>query len=466
MASDSKVVGGIITGEIPKIIRERQSQDYKIMHYRMIKNQILDFDLWPSKFLPIIYVDGNSYYKDGQQYTRSFIHEARDAQKFINYVGSEIAAEIKNRRREQWIGTPDNVVGNEQMWRNPEQQIGILIAKPDPKTGQLPQKAQPWDISQQLLAQFERGGQDIKEILGFHEEQAGQESNAQSGVAIKNRQIAGSMSAYVYFDNLNQAIEQAGRCVLDLLPAVYDEERHVVVSKANGVTQSIILNQKQDDGTVQNVIERGDFDIEIDTGPSFAVQKDVALQFMMQLLQVPPDSPVFPLIVDLIAKNLDVQFMPQIVERLQTLVPPQILAKEKGEPPPPPQPNPQEQAQQQQQQMAQQEMQLKQQDMQIKQAQMQDRSEELQIRKQKHEMDKVQMAFDAHKLAADIEADKSYNELEKQKLVLEAHKISKSLEDSHHDREMDMHKLNQEHVHKMMDIDSDMHLAKQKPAKE
>ena len=33
---------------------------------------------------------------------KSFIHEARDAQKFINYVGSEVAAEIKNRRREQW----------------------------------------------------------------------------------------------------------------------------------------------------------------------------------------------------------------------------------------------------------------------------------------------------------------------------------------------------------------------------
>jgi len=55
----------------------------------------------------IIFVDGDSNFINGQQYTRSFIHEAKDAQKFVNYVGSEIAAEIKNRRREQWIGTPD-----------------------------------------------------------------------------------------------------------------------------------------------------------------------------------------------------------------------------------------------------------------------------------------------------------------------------------------------------------------------
>ena len=66
-----------------------QTQDYKIMHYRLIQNQIIDFAEWPSKYLPIVYVDGDSYYIEGRQYTKSFIHRrARDAQKFINYVGS------------------------------------------------------------------------------------------------------------------------------------------------------------------------------------------------------------------------------------------------------------------------------------------------------------------------------------------------------------------------------------------
>src|SRR5258708_12933308 len=122
------------------------------MRKRLIKERIIEISEWTSKHLPIIFVDGNSEFIEGRQYTKSFIHEGRDAQKFINYVGSEIATEIKNRRREQWIGTPDNIIGQEQQWRNPELQAGILMAKPDPVTKQMPQKMPAWHVSPQLMA--------------------------------------------------------------------------------------------------------------------------------------------------------------------------------------------------------------------------------------------------------------------------------------------------------------------------
>ena len=120
LADSSEIVGDIIRKSIPTIVGERMSKDYKVRQYVLTQNQIIEFTDWPSKYLPIIFVDGDSNFINGQQYTRSFIHEAKDSQKFVNYVGSEIAAEIKNRRREQWMGTPDNILGNEQMWRNPE----------------------------------------------------------------------------------------------------------------------------------------------------------------------------------------------------------------------------------------------------------------------------------------------------------------------------------------------------------
>lgn len=422
IAESSEVVGGIILNEIPMIVDKRQTQDYKVMHYRLIQNQIIDYTEWPSKQLPIIFVDGDSHFIEGRQYTRSFIHEARDAQKFINYVGSEVAAEVKNRRREQWIGTPDNILGYEQMWRNPELQNGILIAKPDPKTGMLPQKMNAWELSQTLLAQYQRGTMDIKEILGFHEELEGQESNAQSGVAIANRQIAGSMSAYVYFDNLNQAIEQGGRVVLDLLPAVYsDEDRHVIISKQNGKTQSLILNQHLPDGSVQNEMSAGEYDIEIDTGPSFAVQKNIALQFLQQTVQANPQ--VFSLIADLWAKNLDVQFMPQLVERLQTMVPPNILAKENGEPPPPPPPPTPE-------------MQMMQQEMQLKQGQMQERAADLKLRQQRHQLDQIEM-------------------------IMRAREMQQKAQSEQADRDIELHKGEQDYSVKLAGILADLHKSEQ-----
>jgi hypothetical protein len=388
-SKENEAIRQELEGRMPEIINERKTEDYRIKHYRLIKDKIIEFAEWPSKYLPIIFVDGDSYYIDGQQYTRSFIRNAKDAQRFLNYLGSEIAGQIKSNRREQWVVTPDNIKGFEQIWRNPELQMGALQANPDKATGQLPIKVPPSEIPQSLLAHYQRATQDIKEIIGFFEANEGSESNEVSGIAVQTRAIQGSMAASVYFDNLNRAIEQGGRVVLDLLPTIYDTERNIVVTKRDGETKSLTINKNLPDNSTQNALTRGDFDIEIDTGPSFAVQKAQALQMFIQLVQANPQ--VFPLVADLIAKNLDMQYMPQVVDRLKTLVPEQILAKEEGRPPSPPKPNPQQQMMAMQQQLAQQ--------------QLMERAQELKIRQEKHELEKAKLALDAQKMMADMKID-------------------------------------------------------------
>lgn len=414
--TEDSITGEIVIREIPKIVGERQTQDYRIMHYRMIRDRIIDFSEWPSRQLPILFVDGDSYYVEGRQYTKSFIHEARDAQKLLNYSRSETAAELKNRRREQWMGTPDNIIGNEQQWRNPETQQGILIAKPDPKTGMMPQKMPAWDISQGLFATSSASGQDIREILGFSENEEIQGRDI-SGKARRERKLEGSMSAAVFFSNLNQAIEQSGRIVSDLLPYIFEEneERHFVITKRDGKSESIIINQREDDKVVNQIV-KGEYDIEIDVGPSFAIQKEIALEFLQQTLQAFPQA--FPLIADLWAKNLDVQFMPQISERFKTMVPPEIVAKEEGKPLPPKQPSPQEM-------MIQQEMQNKQQEI-------MERAEELRIRQEKHELEKAELMMKAREMQSKgvREAQSSQTEMTKANLDFQA-KIAKILADMH-----------------------------------
>jgi hypothetical protein len=287
-------------------------------------------------------------------------------------------------------------VGYEQDWRNPELQMGILRAKPDPKTGVIPTKQQAWDLSPALLQNFQRGSQDIREILGFTEQEQVQ-GRDMSGKARRERKLEGSMSAYVYFDNLNQSIEQAGRCVLDLLPVVYgQDERNVVISKADGKTQDVTLNKQMPDGSIENELSAGDYDIEIDTGPSFAIQRDVALEFMQQTIANNPQ--IFPLIADLWAGNLDIEQMPLIKERLTNLVPKEILAKEKGEQPPPKQPNPQEM-------MMQMEMQSKQAELKNKMAEVQLKAEKLKLDQEQAQLDKAELLLKAKKLQDDAQLD-------------------------------------------------------------
>jgi hypothetical protein len=392
------------------------------MQYRMIRDKIVDFSEWPSKQLPIIYVDGDSYYIEGRQYTKSFVHDARDSQKLLNYARSETAAELKNRRREQWIGTPDNIIGYEQQWRNPETQNGILMARPDPKTGAMPMKMPAWDVSQGLFMTSQSATQDMREVIGFSENEQPQADI--SGRARRERKLEGSMASYVFFDNLNQAMAQGGRIVNDVLPYIVgDDERHMSVSRKNGKNESILLNERKDN-KILNRIQKGDFDVEIDTGASFAVQKEIALEFLQQTLQAFPQA--FPLIADLWAKNLDVQFMEQITERFKTLVPPEVLAKEEGREPPPKQPSPQDQMMAMQQQMAQQKMQLDAQ-------QLAERAENLKLSKKRHELEEAELMMRAHEMKEkmNIERDKMSAEGEKSnmdfvteiaKIVADAHK--------------------------------------------
>ena len=281
---------------------------------------------------------------------------------------------------------------------------------------------------------------DIREILGMSEaENTG--SRDISGNAKRERKLDVSMSSYVYFDNLNQAIEQCGRIVLDLLPVIAgDDERPMMINKKDGTTQQVMINQKQDDGSVLNRIETGEFDVEIDTGPSFAVQKEIALEMFAQTLQAFPQA--FPLIADLWAANLDIQFCPQIKERFKTLVPPEILAKESGQPAQPKPPSPQDQAMQMQTQLAQAELQLKQQ-------QVQERGAKLQLEQQQHELDKAKLAMDAQKMMADIQMSASTNNLQKAKLMVELKRILADIDGEHANRRLEASKIGLDHVAKM-----------------
>lgn len=428
---EGSIVSRIIQNGMPRVIAKRQTQDFRIMRYVMLRDCIVNFEEWPSKHLPIPFVDGDSYFIDGRQFTKSFIHEAKDAQKCVNYFNSEIAAEIKNRRREQWLGTPENITGYEQVWRNPEVQIGMLPARPDPKTGQMPIKQMPWDLSPVMMNNAQRASQDMREIIGFSEQEV-IGSRDMSGVARRERKLEGGLAAYIYFDNLNEAIAQGGRIVNDLLPHIIGEnERHMAVNKPDGKTSTVIFNHQQKDGNVKNKLMEGDFDVEIDAGPSFAVQKEIALEFLQQTLQAFPQA--FPLVADLWAKNLDVEFMPQMVERLKTLVPPDILAKEDGTPPPPPQPNPQAM-------MAQHQMQMQAQEMQMKQAELKMKAAQIQQDQKQHELDEARMKNDAIEMLGKLQNDRDKHSIEKAKLIASLTKIASDNFAGHQERKIDLHK--------------------------
>ncbi len=323
---------------VPIIENSRKSDDYKIVKYRMIYNNVLDRREFPSHVMPVIFADGDSYTLDGEQRTQAFITHAIDAQRFLNYAGVAIAQSIKNSRREQFIATADNVRGYEKQWTNPEQWKGTLLYNPDKVTKGGPVKLPPSEVPQTLMQNYERAATDIQNILGFFNANLGGPTREISGIAINSKIRQGNTSVAVYEDNMLRVVEQVGRCVLDMIPRIYDTERNVGILLADGKTETAMINERQSDGTVENDLTKGSFDIQVQAGESFGIQKENALNALLEMIKVDPR--LMPLIADLIADNLDIENRPQLVERFKTLVPPKILALEKGLPPEPEKPQP------------------------------------------------------------------------------------------------------------------------------
>lgn len=328
-----------------EIIQTRQVLDYKIKYYRLIDNAILAEGEWPGKILPIIYVEGNSTTIDAEQIPISYIQGVIDTQKLINYNGSQIVECIVRARKEQFIGTKKNFEGHEEMWRNPDQVQGALIANYDNNSG-MPQRYDPTSFDPALLNAMNLWNQEIGSILGRYDENRGNESNAQSGIAIDKRQRAGNMPINMYIDNVARGIEQVGKIILELLPAVYGTANRLVATQdAKGNTNTIRLNQQtgsfqqNDNGdyeeVIKNDVNKGKYDIEVRVDGSYDQQRLDALNTLMQFAQIFP--PMAPLMPDLMAKNSGLEDSQVLVERAQTLLPQNIQAMEKGQPPPHPQ---------------------------------------------------------------------------------------------------------------------------------
>lgn len=380
-----------ITGMVPamlEIVQERVTDDYKIMHYRCTADKILEFSEWPSTFLPLVFVPGEIFYKEGMIHTRTFINQGKDAQRTINYLACEIAGQLKNSSRSQWLATPANIVGPDMefQWRNPEAQMGALIAIPDPTTKLMPQKQTPSEIPQSLFIHYERSTRDLKEVLGVHDTQL-DNGVEDSGRAIFNRQIQAVGSSAIFFDNLNAAIEYGARAALDMLPKVYDTKRTLTLTRANGQQYTVTINQKMPDGSIKNEVSKSDLDLELEAGPSYAIQKQQAVEILVKLISASPE--VFPIVADLLAKNLDLEFSQQLVERLKTLVPAHILAKEEGREPPPPPPNPQE------------EMMKKQ--MMLADAKLEEQNHEIKVREQRLVIDQERAQLEKAQILLDLQ---------------------------------------------------------------
>lgn len=418
--------------EMPTIVKSKTERIYKIKYYKMLRSTILEEKDWPGTLLPLVYVDGDSAKRRGKFEIKSFCQFAHDPQRFLNYVKNQQAQQIKNFRREQWLGSPQNVAGKgiKEMWQNPEEQQGILLANPDDR-GQMPQKIPPSQISPDLIQAGPTTVMDIQNILGRHEAAQGMQAPEVSGIALSQRIQQDNMGSYLQIDNLCNAVVSVAEICIDMIPEIYDSERDVVIRDNKNNATPITINQFQPEQEIgeggvdpdevtyyKNQIKQRKFRVELSAGPSFAVQKQNEFNKLMQFLQVPP-SPYVNALIDKVAENIDLENTNEIVARVRSFVPPELLMKS-GEMSPQEQEQYQQQQAQQQQQGPPPEVQIEMQRNQIEQQKLQMQQQQMAHKAQQDQMDNYLRGLQTQVDLSKIEQQKSADVMDLHKDIIKA----------------------------------------------
>ena len=322
-----------------QVVASREGEIACVKRHTMSGAEIIKTEEWPGHYIPISVCYGDEFSVEGQRYFRSLINPAKDAQRQLNYWRTNATELVALAPRAPFIG-PEGAFIDPDKWATANVEDHPYLEY-DPTAGPAPQR-QPADsgIAAGSLQQAMNASDDIKAITGIYDASMGAQGNETSGRAIIARQRQGDKSSFHYIDNLSRCISQLGRIIVDLIPAVYNEERVIRVLGEDGEPSTEMINQEfpvlDEQGTPVteqveaedgSIIERavsgmhdlrvGRYDLVVQSGPSFGTRRQEAAEQMVSLIQSFPAAA--PVLADLMAKSFDWPGAQEIADRLKTL---------------------------------------------------------------------------------------------------------------------------------------------------
>lgn len=274
----------------------------------------------PISRVPVFRVPGWEVWVGEWKQRWGLIRFLKDPMRLHNYWRSVVAEKIMQTPRAVWAAADTAVAGRETRWRQSHLSDDPLLIW-NAESGQKPERVPPAQIENSLLQQAEMTTQDIKDVSNIHEANLGMPSNEVSGAAIMARQRVSDTGTIIYHDNLNQAIEQAGIVINELIPVVYDTPRIVQVIGEDASTKLQVIN---DIGNPESVdLTAGKYRVSVVTGPSYATKRMEALQAMVSLANAAPQ--LLATFADLYVQAQDWPLADQIAKRIRSTLPPGML---------------------------------------------------------------------------------------------------------------------------------------------
>lgn len=323
------------TGEI------RDTFIKKCMWAKCVGDKVLERTEVPTKFIPIVPVVGHEVWLQGKCYRSGLVRNAKDAQRLYNYYLSANAENVALAPKAPFIGVSGQFESDPNWGRANKESLAYLEYDPVSIAGTpvgAPQRAMPPQASPAIMQAIQLAENDIMQSMGIYQPSLGDQSNETSGRALLLRQKQSETGNFHYQDNLNRAIRQIGRIVVDMIPKIYDHARVIRILGEDGTPREVQIDPNlpqasanTDNPEIDSIynVGLGQYDVVCDSGPSYATKRDEAANMMLALTQANPS--LFQTVGDLMMKNMDWPGAEEISKRLQMMLPPELQPTAQGE---------------------------------------------------------------------------------------------------------------------------------------
>lgn len=318
-------------GSLPEgleITKERKTTVTKICWVKLNGNEILEKTIFPGSYIPLIPCYGKDIEIDGVRTIKGIVRDAKDSSRMNNYYTSAETEAIALVPRAPFIIAEGQIEGYEGIWSSANRRnYSYLPYKPTSIAGTVvgaPQR-NSIDTSTNAITQARMlASDDIKAVTGIHDAALGARSNETSGVAIQRRTAQANTANFHFIDNLYRSIRHTGRILNEIIPTVYDAAQTVRIIGEEGEERIVRINEEFSDNgkPVTYAMDKGKFDVTVDSGPSFQTKRQEAVASMLEMSRSVPQ--LMQIAGDLMVKNMDWPGASEISERLKKMLPPNL----------------------------------------------------------------------------------------------------------------------------------------------
>ncbi len=303
------------------------------MWQKMTAHSVLEGPLeLPFSAIPIFPVLGEEVIAEGRTIYESAHRQAHDAARSYNYWRTAAAEAVALAPKAPWVATAQQIKGYEDIWETANSANDSVLPYNHQDGVPPPQRNFPAQVAAAELANAGQDATDMQTIIGLHDASLGRESNEKSGKAILARQSQGNTATFQFPDNLNRAIQQCGRLIVEAIPRLYDTQRIVRIRLPDDTEDFVEINQVQKDAKTGEMITihdiaYGKYDAVIDTGPSYQTMRQEAADLQMELLKVLGPEAASS-IVHLIVGNMGMPGSDEVARVLRKQLPDYLKSEE------------------------------------------------------------------------------------------------------------------------------------------